>query len=757
MLQRFESAALAGPPGLALCFAVAWQTQLLPPECERRPVTVQGEVQDLVNTYERDGQLITRADIAVHNLTPSTCSGPGKVRVYLSAAPDERSGEDDPAAAPTDLLPGALVLIEARLRRPRGYVNPSARAGEREDLLRGVHARGSGTLVRVEEPPRGHGFGATIDRARARLSTRLQETYPGPAGALLAALSVGDKRGLRPVDWERMRDFGLSHLFVISGLHVSYAALLGWSGGGLVTRMAKPPPTLARALPAVGALATAGAYALAAGFALPTRRALLMLSVLLLPRALGRRADPVRALALAVIGLLTTDPVAILGPSFWLSVGAVTLLCWFALWRPSGQGVRHFITLQVFLILAMTPLTLLWFGAASGTGAIVNLAAIPIVTLIVLPCLLLGLSLEMLHLAFSTIPLGVAAAVLNSGWSALGWLEIEGESLIRGVSPRVGGLLLMLGFAALAAPLPPFLWRTSILGLLGLPALVLTPPGAHSKLELTVFDVGQGTAVLLEAGSHSLLYDTGPGPAEGPAVAERTVLPYLLARGARPLDVMVISHPDLDHAAGESAIRRHVPVERVLRGVTRVPGDEACRAGQTLRLGSRTRVRVLSGAVADSSDNNASCVILVTHAGRRFLLPGDIDRGMERAVLAFWPALAPVDVALAAHHGSDSSSSHLWLRRLAPDHLVVTAGYRNRFGHPSPSMVARARERDVRVLETSRSGALVYSVDDRGVLKCRRLRHRYAPFWRWGPHPRDCSPESSGHAGIIRANGPGDA
>jgi competence protein ComEC len=730
------------PASLALHEAALWSENQLPERCERAAVSVSGTVAGLVHS-RRDYQ---RIDLRVTSLSPAYCAGPELIRLYLSRVSRWGAGALSGAADIT-LASGQFVTVDARLRRPWGYVNPAALTGERPYLVQGLHAIGSAVLVEgpskaLETDARGR-----IDRYRDSVSSWIRASSPVPAGSLLAALAVGDKRFLDSDTWDRLRRFGITHLLVISGLHISLVALFGWWAGSLIATLSRAGLRLARCIAPLSALSLAFAYALLAGLSLPTVRALGMLSLALLPHALGRPAYAAHALTLAVWLLLVCQPLAVLSASFWLSAGAVTLLIWLSRWRTS-RGSASLLQVQAYIVVAMTPLSLFWFGDAASVGAVVNLVAIPLVSFVIVPALLLAVALEHTSTTAAEMLLHFSALVTTGAW--------EGLTLAEALMPREQGSSRPLGAGATAAaliaaillPVPAWRGKVASMVLLLVPACLplRSPP---EGLELTVYDVGQGTSILVRSPETTLLYDTGPGPPEGPSVAERALLPHLTALGLQALDYLVLSHPDLDHIAGEAAVRRRLNVRRTLRGVPQSGDDDACRMGQRRRLGRHGAFVVLGGGAGARYDNNRSCVVHIRYAGRSFLLPGDIHRERERDLAAFWGGFLRAEVLVAGHHGSNSSSGRLWLRRVAPQHLVVTAGRSNRFGHPAPPVLARAAAQGIDVVNTADSGAITYRVDARGRLSCRRYRHHLAPFWRRGVAARDCAPVAAQQVGII--------
>jgi competence protein ComEC len=751
--SRLVLLALALIPLRALYEASLWQAQQLPTACERLPVTLEATTLGLATYYEQYGDRVWRLRLRIDELQPARCRGPTNALVYVPESKLTGTSAEGVERFP----PGVRLQLTAQLRRPWGRVNPQALAGERAYLIEGIHALASAQAVARREAGE-RGLRARLGQQRLRLSTWIRARSDDARGPLLAALAVADRRFIGHERWEQLRRYGLTHLMVISGLHVSLAALPGWFLGYLLQRVLPAGERFARLLPVVLALAGAGAYALLAGGSLPTRRALLMLLFLSLPRLAGRPVSAAGTLSIAVLCVLLLDPLALLGASFWLSVGAVALILWYTAWARRERDRFELPRLQLFLITAMLPLSLFWFGEGSGPGALLNLLAIPLVSFCVLPALLLAVILHGLWmpaaeaaLQLGSLPLAFLLACMDYGDGILQRLPAPAFNTSL---PALSLMLLAAGLFVvplgrgfrLAASLLvlPLVLRPGGLAIdfprneraLHFPASVLA--GRDHRAELLIFDVGQGTAVLLHAGGRVLLYDTGPGPPSGPPTASRSVLPTLRRLSPGGLDTLVISHPDRDHDAAERLLlERYAPL-RIRRGVAAPGSVERCRSGRSERFASGVRLHFLSSAQPGDSDNNASCVLMIDAHGHRFLLPGDIDAVRERELVAFWGDRLRASVLLAAHHGSAGSSSRLWLRSVDPDYVVATAARANRFGHPAERVRRAVAERSAVLLNTATDGALSFVITADGALVCRRLRHRAAPFWRRGEHERAC-------------------
>ncbi|WOJ95744.1 DNA internalization-related competence protein ComEC/Rec2 [Congregibacter brevis] len=654
-----------------------------------------------------------------------------------------RSPESEILNVPSVLLPGATIEFEARLRRPWGLVNPAAQQGELFYLASGIHGVGSVSHLSFmfSEQGRSLSLGHAIDRLRHAVSSAIQQQVPGDVGALLSALAVGDRRAMTSDAWSRLRLFGLTHLMVISGMHVTLLAIPGWYLGMGLSRTLSSFRGAGRGVPQIapfGALVFAGAYALISGFALPAQRALLTLGFVMLPKLVGRTTNSGWSFPIAVFGLFALNPLSILTPGFWLSVGAVTLLLWFTAWRGSTAWLRSLWSSQGYMILAMIPLSLFWFQESSSIGGVINLVAVPLVTFLVVPLLLSAIALAPLFPDIGSGLLNSAAILLGFMWSGMShWEPVVGRVSLLQQSP--GELtLFMLMLAVVLWMLPKFRGRFLVIALLTSPVAV-TSRVTGSGVDITFFDVGQGTAVLVRQGRNALLYDTGGGHSAESSAANRAILPMFQSQGINVLDTLVISHPDNDHDGGESAISERTPPKQIRRGLA-AKESEACRLGETTNFGESVTLRFLSQSLARDSDNNASCVLLVMVFGKRLLLAGDIASPRERELLSYWGAQTRADVLLSTHHGSAGSNSLLWLRSVSPSLMVVTAGRANRFGHPARRVVDDAQASGVTVINTATHGAVTLRISPEGRIQCRASRHRWAPFWRRGEFTRNCLP-----------------
>lgn len=772
--------------GLALGFAqTGWRAQdrlvqRLAPELEGVDVLVRGRI-DSLPVRQVEGWRFhfavesgRRSDSGVAVTLPARLAlgwyaGGGRMAAGQPAA----SAFDMPLPTPR---PGELWQLPLRLQQPHGSVNPHGFDYELWLFEQGIGATGSVRQRGPALPQRLAPAGPTLDGWRWTLRHDLwQRLGDTPEAGVLAALVIGDQTAIGRSDWDVFRDTGVAHLMAISGLHVT---MLAWLGSALVAWLWRRSCWLMLRCPAVqagrlGGLLTACGYALLAGWGVPAQRTVLMLGMVWLMRRNARCWPWWLVLWLAAAGVVLLDPWALLQPGFWLSFGAVALLLLHGGWsvevaghgglaqasvsEPAGGAgaascrahLRRWLTwlgpalrLQWLIGLALAPLTLLFFHQVSLIGLAANLVAIPWVTWVVTPLALLGVLLP---------PLWDAAALALQGlmWLLI-WCAARLWASWHAAAPPFWLVLpALVGAALLMAPLP------RALRLLGL-ALMLplvdppVPRPSWGQFELIAADVGQGSAVLIRTRRHTLLYDAGPAYGPGSDAGTRVLVPMLRALGIGRLDLLMLSHRDLDHLGGAATVLRQIGAWRLSSSLE--PGHplreigpyQPCHAGQQW-IWDGVRFMLVHPHVPDQHrsgqaggrSNRLSCVLRVEaapsqgadrRAGQSALLTGDIGRDEELELMKMQDTLLETDVLLIPHHGSAASSTREWVHRVKPKFALAQVGYRNRYGHPSPGVIERYRAHSTGVFRTDRCGAWHFNSADARYW-CERFRARR--YWHW--------------------------
>jgi competence protein ComEC len=617
---------------------------------------------------------------------------------------------------------GERWQLRARLKARHGFVNPGGFDYEgwlfQQGLVATGHVRQSAQNLRQSSSA-----GYPVQRLRERLRREIRQALgEREDSGMLAALILGDRSGLKPAQWDSFTRTGTNHLVAISGLHIGIvAALFFWLIRRLWPVLGRLPLWLAapRAA-ALGALVGATGYAALAGFAVPTQRALIMLLVVMGALLLGRNPRPGNSLGLALLLVTLWDPLAVLSGGFWLSFCAVAAI-WYGIGgRVSDAGLwRRWGKVQWMVFLGLAPLLLALFQQISLVAPLVNLLAVPWFSLVLVPLLLLGTLL-----LFALPPLGVL--LLNLGETLLGWTlsslqwvaqwplaTWQMPQLPGWVWPVAGGAVLLL----LAPRGLPGRWLGGIL----LAPLVLVRPvmPQSGDVWLDLLDVGQGLSAVVRTRHHTLVYDTGPRFSQRFDAASAVLIPFLRSAGLERIDLLILSNADADHAGGAQVLAATLPLGRVLSGEPeRLPAVDAapCMAGERwswdgveFQLLHPERAGIWRG-------NNNSCVLSVENSAGRILFPGDVEAPVEqRLVDAVGQGLSS-RILLAPHHGSASSSSPSLVRAVAPEYVLFSTGYRNRYGFPKPAVEARWRAAGAQTLATADSGAISFRLSAAGEL-----------------------------------------
>jgi len=667
---------------------------------------------------------------------------------WYSGFADERALADPRA----ELRAGQRWQLPLRLKRPQGTHNPQVHDVELAWFEQGIGAVGYVRVPRSAEDAAGSArlldegrWRHPVERARQTLRDAIFRSVADPrAAGVLAALVVGDQAAIEREDWELFRTTATAHVVAISGVHIT---MLAWLAGAAAAAGWRRSRRLALWHPAGSAgrwvgLAVAAGYALLAGGGVPAQRTVLMLAVVVGLRAAGARWPGPAVLLAAAVVVTAVDPWALLQPGFWLSFAAVGLLllsgplprapgsaeagraeglaghdgpdrhdrhdrseapgAWLA--RLAGGHLRA----QAVATLGLAPLSLLFFQQLSAVGFVANLLTIPLVTLLVTP---LGLVGAVLPAAWA-----LAGALVQALVAVLGWLAAwPGAAWSMPVAPDWAAAAGLLGALLGLLPVP---WALRWLALpLVLP--LLWPPlprPAEGRFELLAADVGQGTAVLVRTRGHLLVYDAGPQYARDSDAGRRVLLPLLRARGERRIDRLVVSHRDSDHAGGAAGLLAGLPVGELFSSLDAAHPLRAgglphtrCNAGQRWHWDG-VDFELLHPAAADHGvalrPNALSCVLRVRDAlGRSALLTGDIEAAQEAALVQRHGAALASTVLLVPHHGSRTSSTPAFVAAVQPAVAVVQAGYRSRFGHPAPDVVARYAAQGVAVVRSDRCGA----------------------------------------------------
>lgn len=556
---------------------------------------------------------------------------------------------------------------------------------------------------------------------RQRASDGLGRGMPEREAALARGFVLGEDEGVDPRTEEDFRRAGLSHLLAVSGQNVTLLALLAMPLLG-----ALGIPLRERLL---WVLALIAVYVPVAGGGPSIQRAAVMGALGLLATLDGRRGSRLYALAAAALVTLAVDPAIAADVGWQLSFAAVLGILLLATplrerigarlgrgrWR---RALAEGVAMTVAATLATAPLIAFHFEALSTTTLVANVLALPAVA----PAMWLGmcaaglaqvpgLPLEPLN-ALDALLLAYVAQVAE--WCAApSWAELR---------VHLGGTGLVLAYLGLGLVLlacrrwPRAVLAAAVVALacwLPLPSWGGVEGEPPRGLRVTVLDVGQGDAILLQpAHAAPVLVDGGP-PGDG-------LSRKLEQAGVGELGAVVVTHDQSDHAGGVEELLGEIPVERLFfarlhRGLVAAATaagaePERIAAGRELRSGA-LRLQVLwppaalLGPAAAGEDPNGLALVIEAR-WRRFSMLLTADAEAEAVPLE----PGPVDVLKVAHHGSDDAGLAGLLDRARPRLAVISVGAGNPYGHPTPATLATLARHRVPTLRTDEDGSIVIDV-----------------------------------------------
>ncbi len=690
-----------------------------------REVTVVGVVAGLPDHDEQKSRFLLSLEQVCEVDSPA-CVNVSGVRVRMSWYRD----------APT-LKAGQRWRLNVKLRQPHGFMNPGGFDFEKWLFQQRIVATG---YVRKSELAAQLGTRLTpsylVQSMRIWLRQRLHQALQGRQhGGIVMAIAIGDRSGIERAEWQQFIITGTNHLLAISGLHISLVAgFVAMLAAFIWRRVARLHFISRYTFALLSGFSAALCYAGLAGFAVPTQRALLMFAVVALLSLIARHQARLLSLAIALLMVAASNPLVVLSAGFWMSFAAVAILFAVYSFIPLAGRRQQLLTVvrgHLLITLGLYPVGLLFFGHMSLISPVANFVATPLVGVVVTPMIFVASLLAMLSVeaaAIWLVPVDWLLSFLTLILSALSQWEYALQYVSFGHNPV---LLWAAGIAALGL-LPLNRSLRWLLPVVALPLFVSTSAGVkHGDYVVTMLDVGQGTAVVVQTKSHVLVYDTGAKYSRSFNAADAVILPYLRSAGIKAIDALMISHADNDHSGGAEPLLAGIAVEQVLVSapVRTLPVSGLCRAGQHWRWDGVT-FEVLHPASTDAgSKNDMSCVLMITSAGlKRTLLAGDIETRAEFNLTG--RGLPQVDILLAPHHGSSTSSGVAFVSATRPLHVVHSAGFRNRYGFPHKSIVDAYRDIGAAQYETATSGAITFTVTaDAGIhvsqyrLQSRRIWH----------------------------------
>ena len=590
-------------------------------------------------------------------------------------------------ACPWSIERGDDWRFALKLKPFSSFSNPTGFDYRKWMLVKGYAAQGT---INVK-----HNFNQKIKNEPHSLAKQIDNTLSASGFPVLRALLLGDKKSLSAKYKRFINGSGLGHLFVVSGLHVGIVALvvsmtLLWFQRCLLLLHWSYAPVISLG---VGFL-TAVFYAYLSGLNVPAIRACVLLFFTFLLIVKKRHTHVSSYLFLAFLFVVLINPLAFMAVGSWLSFGIVlALVC--------GLGVKkswygQLICAQRLAFFSGAVVLLVFEMIVAPLGFMLNLILIPLFSVFILPVAILALLFTLM--GFEGLLILVEILLTRM----LDVLLLVQEMIIW--SPPIhdsNRVLLIVASIIFVLPKALYLRKLAVAVCLAAFFVPVQRP-SEGGFRVTVLDVGQGSSALIETNTHSVLVDTGVRFLNGMTVADYVVLPFMRQRNVIKLDILHITHSDLDHSGGW---------ELLSAKSAQVIDQESCSAfvwhWDGVKFERFKAVEFMLG-------NNGSCLLRISDArGRSILMTGDIEQEAEKALLSSLPNKLPADILLVAHHGSKTSTTESFLKTVNPKVAIISAGVMNHYGHPHDDVVQRLYSKSIKVYSTASHGAIQVDFDPR--------------------------------------------
>jgi competence protein ComEC len=621
-----------------------------------------------------------------------------------------------------------------------------------------------------------------VDRLRHKMAKKLDNLLAdNEFKGIYLALALGIKDQINSNQWKVFLDSGTNHLIAISGLHIGLFASLGFFIGKAFWSLSARCLTMfpAQQFAAFCALSFAFVYAAMAGFSIPTQRALIMISLALITFFFKLRPPPALILSYALIIVLILDPMASLSIGFWLSFAAVAVILYSlsgnknktdivdevaddlttSLKHKKIESIRHYLKaiallsrMQLIIFLGLLPLSLFFFSKLLLFSPIANLLAVPWMSLLITPLVLYATLISVFSSELASFLFTIISHLMQPLWLFLKYLiQIESNSIFLNannillISPILLGLGLFFMFKHTKKRWFSLLLIFPLLLIQEQPYAFLKQFPAQinqGQFKVTVLDVGQGLSVVVQTQNHLMLYDTGNSYSPDFDMAKQVVIPFLRYHSIPKIDKFLLSHADHDHVGSAPSLLAQFNADEILSGepqrLAKKLGIYAkqCLAGQKW-VWDKVEFQVLypQQINKDTSykSNNRSCVVLIKSIdGLSLLLTGDIEKKVEKKLFGL-AALKNVDILVAPHHGSKSSSSMKFLGWLGPKIVVFTNAYLNRYSFPAVEVLQRYRQLESQLYSTENGMISIVKTEADLPISVTEYRKHYRHYWN-RPH-----------------------
>ena len=628
-------------------------------------------------------------------------------------------------------LPRKGDVWQTHLRLKINHVPHNPAAFDYEKYLFSQNISGKGI---VKKPPDNQKFTwkllSTEDKNRFReniISTFKKRFHDYDLKGIYLALLIGDRSLMTDTQWQVLQETGTSHLMAISGLHMGILVMLTILFSKLLWRLLFYRFNVFDFVPfaALSCMLFTTLYLWLSGAAIPTQRAWIMTMVFCVFALIDRKFQPWTAFSWALILVLIWEPRSVLMIGFWLSFLAVFVIFLFLNTLKSLRYWQSLLILQVILSISLLPVTMFFFGQYPLSSFFANLLAVPFVTFIGMPGLILFSFLDFIHTELADIFMNALDVFWLGLWSYLLWLKtipmnllvLPEQSWIWLLTFYLGIVFFIKLFQSSTPKIKPFFAAGFILLILFLTWKTPVRP-LWGEYILSVLDVGQGQSLIVETSDNIVVYDVGAKVGKFDA-ADFYLVPTLKAKMTSTIHSLVLSHSDNDHSGAFHSLNDAFLINRIFSGQPdkfqaqfSIPSTQ-CLAGQQFEVDGVVFKFLAPHKEALNQiqkDNNFSCVLQISNSSQEFktLITGDLELTGELDLINRHELKS--EILIAGHHGSNSSTGQSILKQTNPNFVIYSSGYQNYFDFPSEKVIQRVVQNNPQTIQlnTACHGEIVF-------------------------------------------------
>ena len=641
------------------------------------------------------------------------------------------------------LLVRDQIKVSTKISASHGFQNFGLPSSGSYLKFRKIHQTGfSKSPLLVEKLSSGSDFSLlrVISQIRQKIQKKIEVLFPGEnkwsvssSGSVMEALLLGERGRMSDSLTRSLQDSGLYHLFAISGAHIAIISFLIFS----VLKIMRVPERTSYIVLIFFLIF----YSLLVEGRPSILRATIMTLAFLIGRLIWKDTNLLNTLSLSAFILLLFNPFHLFSLGFQMTFAAtLSIVLFFPIitkYLPKlPLNISEIVALSLTAQLGILPITASAFNRIALAPLILNLAALPLISIIMAGGYIL-IPISFISLSVAQFP----AKLIDFLIKALIYISHSASS-INFLSYRIPDphLIIVVGTYVflLAFLLPKKIKRqkfiTTILFAVFFVVLITYPFPSYSKhLQMTFLDVGSGDSILIEfPGKKKMLVDGGGSAYGSFDVGERIVSPVLWEKGIKKIDYLVLTHAHPDHLYGLFSVVENFRIQQFWESMS-PSNDKAYWAfkrklspkiqqkkyfqGKSLQIG-KAEIEILHpqrpGNPPHSVNNNQSLVMKITYGQISFLLTGDAEYQAEQKILSSYPDIE-CQVLKCPHHGSRTSSIPSFIKAVSPKIVVISVGENNLYGLPDKNVIHRYEKTGAEVYRTDLHGAVRIVSDGKSV------------------------------------------